>query len=232
MVILEHPFDVIGITETRISVDVPIMNLEIDGYKFHHTKTTSKCGGTGVYVKNNHQYEIITELSTCIENVCEAIFLDIKNNKGKSITFGCIYRHPSVQKQFLEKFLEPTLQKLSKEKRTCALAGDFNYDLLKYESHTETNAFYDILSAHAFRPLILHPSRVTSKSNTLIDNIFINDLSCSSIGGNITTSISDHFPQFCQTNILESEKSSNTIKYACNFKTFNDSEFFRKITIA
>ena len=96
----------------------------------------------------------------------------------------------------------------------CVLAGDINYDLHKYESHFATSSFYEMLSSHAYRPLILQPSRVTSKTKTLIDNIFINDITCFSTGGNITTSISDHFPQFCQLNIFETAERDKSFKYA------------------
>ena len=63
-----------------------------------------------------------------------------------------------------------------------ALMGDFNIDLIKYASETNTGKFYDLLCSHSFRPLILQPSK-TSKTANLIDNIFINDISCHSQGG-------------------------------------------------
>ena len=104
----------------------------------------------------------------------------------------------------------------------CVMAGDVNYDILIYEEHPETSSFYDLLSVHSYRPLILQPTRVTSKSNTLIDNIFVNDISCSSIGGNITSSISDHFPQFCQTNIFQKANKSRSYKRERSNKMFNE----------
>ena len=45
--------------------------------------------------------------------------------------------------------------------------GDFNVDLIKYASETNTGDFYDLLCPHSFRPLILQPTRVTSKTATL-----------------------------------------------------------------
>ena len=69
-------------------------------------------------------------------------------------------------------------------KKKVALAGDFNFDLLKYETHKPTNEFYDILSSYSYRPCILQLSRVTYKSNALVDNIFVNDFSCN-LGGNL-----------------------------------------------
>ena len=77
-----------------------------------------------------------------------------------------------------------------------------NIDLVKYETDTHIGDFYDLLCLFCFRPLILQPTRVTSKAATLIDKIFINDMKCHSFGGNLTSSISDHFLQFSITNII------------------------------
>ena len=82
-----------------------------------------------------------------------------------------------------------------------------------------------LLSSHSFRPLILQPSRVTSKTATLIDNIFINDISCQSQGGYITSSISDHYFQFCQKDTLGSSKHVERVKYVRDFRNFNKREF-------
>ena len=103
--------------------------------------------------------------------------------------------------------------------------GDFNIDLLKYDSQTSSSDFYDVLSSYGYRPLIMQPTRVTSHSATLIDNIFINDLETQSFGGNITASISDHFPQFSQINIFDKPLKKNSIKYGRSFKYFNQNEF-------
>ena len=55
--------------------------------------------------------------------------------------------------------------------------------------------FY-ILLPNSFIPLILQPTRITSHSNTLIDNIFSNVIVPDIISGNLTAIISDHLPQF------------------------------------
>ena len=47
--LLDYPFDVIGITETRLYDDDPLVNIDIDRYGFKHTPTTTKCGGAGIY---------------------------------------------------------------------------------------------------------------------------------------------------------------------------------------
>ena len=44
--------------------------------------------------------------------------------------------------------------------------GDFNIDFIKCASETNTGKFYDLFCSHSLRPLILQPSRVTSKTAT------------------------------------------------------------------
>ena len=52
--------------------------------------------------------------------------------------------------------------------------GFFNVNFLNYNEHNETNEFLDSLASNSFIPLILQPTRITSHSNTLIDNNFSN----------------------------------------------------------
>ena len=104
--------------------------------------------------------------------------------------------------------------------------GDFNVDLIKYaSSNTNTGEFYDLLCSHSFRPLILQATRVTSKSATLIDNIFVNDMTCHSFGGNLTSSISDHYLQFSVTDLFQTPKHRKRTKFARDFRNFNKREF-------
>ena len=72
--------------------------------------------------------------------------------------------------------------------------GDFNIDLLKCESHEDSNAFLNNLSSSFFTPYVLQPTRLASK--TLIDNIFFNSLEYQSYSGNILIEIADHLIQF------------------------------------
>jgi hypothetical protein len=126
----------------------------------------------------------------------------------------------------MDSFLKKALNDISKQdNKICALMGDFNIDLIKYGSERNTGDFYDLLCSHSFRPLILQPTRVTSKTATLIDNIFINDISCHSLGGNVTSSISDHFFQFCQIDIFPTSSYKKTVKYTRDFRNCNKREF-------
>ena len=83
-------------------------------------------------------------------------------------------------------YLNNLLEKVSKEQKSAFLLGDFNINLLNYNVHSPTNEFLDSLASNSFLPYILQPTRITSHSKTLIDNIFTNINLPDSISGNLT----------------------------------------------
>ena len=60
--------------------------------------------------------------------------------------------------------------------RLFLLLRDFNVDLLKYDSHTATKNVLDSLSSSIILLYILHKTRLTGHSKTLIDNTFSNHI--------------------------------------------------------
>ena len=74
--------------------------------------------------------------------------------------------------------------------------GNFNFNLLNYESNTKTNDFLNTMISHYLLPHILQPTRVTEHSATVTDNIFSNNTEHNTLNGSILSRISDHFPQF------------------------------------
>ena len=66
---------------------------------------------------------------------------------------------------------------VSKEQKQVFLLRDFNINLLDFNDHQPRNDFLDSLASKSFIPGILHPTRITSHSKTLIDNIFFNFIS-------------------------------------------------------
>ena len=76
--------------------------------------------------------------------------------------------------------------------------GDYNINLINYENHTLTSDFVDLLHSHSFISLINRPTRITSTTATLIDNIFTNSTNIeNSFQGLLVTDVSDHLPIFC-----------------------------------
>ena len=114
---------------------------------------------------------------------------------------GCIYKHPCIDIcTFNDYYLNPLLDNLSKEaNKTIVLLGHFNTDLLNFDTSEHVSTFLDDLASNSLQPQILLPTRISNNSKTLIDNIFCNipnPLVKSAMSGNISSSISDHLPQF------------------------------------
>ena len=179
LTLLNHPFDIIAITETRLHAQATLVDVNIDGYDFIHKETSTQNGGVALFIKSCHEFEPFNQSSVFPEKICETVFVEVKHKSEKKIVIGCIkivigciYRHHTPISDFSSEFLEKTLQKITKSKKTCVLLGDFNIDLIKYDSNQGVSNFYDNISSHGFRPLILQPSRVTATSATLIDNTF------------------------------------------------------------
>ena len=93
-------------------------------------------------------------------------------------------------------YINMALERIHHENKYCTVMGDFNLDLLKFESHQDTNNFLNTLSSFFFQPQILQPTRITEHSATLIDNIFFNLLDHFVISGNLIYDLSDHLPNF------------------------------------
>ena len=223
--VLNFHFDIIAISETRLHSTIPERNIDIEGYTFEHTPTSEQCGGVGMYIKNSLVYEVVDSISKAENGLCDSLFVEIKNIK-KSPLVGCIYRHHASNiKNFSEKSLSDFLQFIDDKNKSSILMGDFNADLLNIEKHNDTHDYYDMLSSSLFRPVILQPTRVTATTATLIDNIFVNELDVSSIGGNITTTLSDHFVQFCILDCYNSKHNKPTPIYKRSYKNFSDDEF-------
>ena len=86
---------------------------------------------------------------------------------------GVIYRHPSMDlTDFNRNYLKQLLENISREQKSIFLLGNFNANLLNYNEHNQTNEFLDSFASNSFILLILQPTRITSHSNTLVDNKF------------------------------------------------------------
>ena len=93
------------------------------------------------------------------------------------------------------------------------LLGDFNINLLNKDTHCRTNDLVNILTSHPMYPSITRPTRITSKSASLIiDNIFTNSKTFQT-SGIIITDKSDHLPGFItDLGVYRTKKDSGEIE--------------------
>ena len=67
-------------------------------------------------------------------------------------------------------FLQPLIDKLAIKNKNIVLIGDFNVDLLHYESNNPTRKFLDLYFSASLTPWISIPTPLTAHSKTLIDS--------------------------------------------------------------
>ena len=153
------------------------------------------------------------------------VFVEIQNAPNKNIIVGCLYRPPNSNVSTFNETIGDLLKLLNYKKLPVYILGDFNIDLLKYNTHNPTSEFVNTIFSESFIPLINRPTRVTETSATLIDNILTNQHDVISLNGIIPTDISDHFSVFhvhnCEiTNYIDNDSKYN--KYLINDKTLHN----------
>ena len=80
-------------------------------------------------------------------------------------------------------------------------------------------------------PLITLPTRITTSSKTLIDNIFHNEFSNEIISGNLTIGISDHMPQFALLSLqtIQQTNTQSKTKTIRRYKQIDVDKFNEKL---
>ncbi|KAK9880586.1 hypothetical protein WA026_011826 [Henosepilachna vigintioctopunctata] len=124
----------------------------------------------------------------------------------------CIYRPDTVPFSnidlFFEKFIT-LLELLTSSKQLYAIVGDFNLDMLDVNDNNVLT-FLSILESFNVKITITEPTRITSTTSTLLDNILTNlENGKSKV---IQGHISDHLGQFFEST-LPREITKNTEKY-------------------
>ena len=135
--------------------------------------------------------------------------IELKGDQ-QNIILGSIYRPPNTN---LDNFIvnyKNSLEQLSYMKnREIILGMDHNINFLKHDVHPKTQEFIELNLDMNLLPVITKPTRVSTTSATLIDNIFVsNKLQHSTKSTVIITDISDHFP--CTVTISNYNKSKDT----------------------
>ena len=231
---LNYKFDIIALTETKIIKNCkPKFNINLEGYKTYFMPTEADKGGTLIYISETIKSKRRLDLEALLykSEKLESTFIEIINPNHKNMLIGCIYRHPSMDlAEFNSDFLKPFLHKFEKEKKRKYILGEFNVDLLKVDNNENSASYFDTLTSHLFIPHIIHPTRITSTTKTIIDNIFSNATNYQEgISGNLTTRLSDHLAQFLIIPDECNHRSTNKPHYIYDFKNFKSEDFLNEL---
>ena len=225
-------FDVVCFSETSQQLDhVFPKNVILENYHYpFSTITKSKKGGVVIFVKDNYNVKERHDLNIC-DKAFEANWIEINLKKSKNIIVGCIYRHThSTNIDEFISYFNKCLSNLNKENKEVYISGDFNIDLLKYESNPKYREFYNLVTANGFLPQILQPTRLTDPTMTLIDNIYTNNFSNDIFGGNLLMEIADHLVQFISVEKDIAYKAQPNY-YKRDYSQWSDQNFLDDLSI-
>ena len=193
-------FDVIAISESKLlKGSDPIIDISLDGYHYPVGTSSEACkGGVLLYIRDNINFKPRNDLNMYSAKKLESVFVEIINPLSNNAIVGSVYRHPSMDADEFNEFeLRHFIQKLANHsKKEIYIAGDFNFDLLNSCTHSASSEFFDIMTSNFLMPSIVIPTKINRSRNTLIDNIFTNQIDPDIISGNLSASISDHLPSF------------------------------------
>ena len=193
--VLDYQFHAIGISETWLNEYSH--SVSIENYDFIHShRKNRRGGGVGLYLGNNLDYKVRQNLKFENSETTDSLFVEVTVPKGKNIIIGVVYRAPDNNLTTFVKDFNEVLDKITKENKLCYLMGDFNVNIMNYQTNNLTGEFLDSMYSNLLCPLINRPTRITSHTATLIDNIITNNIDADSINGLLFTDISDHLPIF------------------------------------
>lgn len=176
---------------------------------YHSFRAVQKGGGVSIYVHDSIQSHRNVNLSIFKEGAFESLFVDIEHGTS-NVLVGEIYRVPNTSER---NFLEDYEKIISKVPHNTIIGMDQNLDYLKIDTHNNTRKFFDLNLSHGQIPAINKPTRLTTTTSTLIDNITI-DLqnSFDSFSAILLSDISDHLPCLLFTNIGYTHEQISNVK--------------------
>ena len=217
--------DILGLCETFLDDQVDSNLLQIDGFSFERKDRDGKSGGgLLLYISNSINYKRRPDLE--VGNNIESIWTEIAYQNSKPILVCTAYRPPSAPRSWITEFARE-IDRASSCDNELLILGNFNICHLKEVPRYWTHA----LEEFDLSQVILTPTRVTDKTNTLIDLVYTNKPQNICEVKVPVIALSDHYP-VCVTRSISkntTKKKHIEIKYR-DFNNFDENDFLRDLT--
>ena len=165
---VKEPPEIIAISETKLKEN-NIHNINIPGYSFINTNSRTAAGGVSIYIAIELDFFRRRETELSGDNI-ESCWVEIRREKLKNVVIGCIYRHPSNDRQHFLETLREQLDNLNNKGKEVCILGDIDVDFLKYNDENQTSAEYlDMLLDQGFMPLITKATRLRSSHTSYLN---------------------------------------------------------------
>ena len=81
----------------------------------------------------------------------------------QNMLIGVVYRPPNTDMARFTEHITQIIKSQKTDQKQCYITGDFNINLLNYDTHQETLDYVDTMFSNACIPLIARPTRITHK---------------------------------------------------------------------
>ena len=163
------PPSIIAFTESWLDNTVSDGEICIPGYKVYRKDRNWNGGGIVLFVDEELRINRRTDLES---TDLKAVWLEIRERANRQALIGAIYRPPSSDSRFMVD-LADTLQLIRSEQKEVVILGDLNCNMLKRDGPTKQ--LRDIFAENQLHQLVASPTRITSRSETIIDLFVTNE---------------------------------------------------------
>jgi exonuclease III len=173
MLATEHSkINILCFTEHWLS-EVQMKVLNIDGFRLasNFSRSYSTSGGSCIFTRNTIETKDVNYLKDLGQ---EKIFEISATELSTSNTIlACIYRSPDSDFYTFLHILELLITKVSSKGKRLVLCGDLNVNFLQQNSKLEDHQ--NFLVMNNLRNLVKSPTRISNRSESLIDIMIINN---------------------------------------------------------
>lgn len=236
---LNVSFDIIALSEIW-SNNVEYYKNLLPGYTLsYELPDNSNVGGVGAFISDGVKFCKIIKYNIAAtgSNKVEQIWFEAEKERFK-FNFACVYRHPAGNINDFTNELDKSLTNLARQPYPTFITGDLNIDVLKYNTHSDTRNYLNIIEQNHSILLSLLPTRITRDSSTLIDHhIFCRAKfkpkhRITLATGNILTDITDHLANYTlitKDKVSNADSNSSDGQYIRIFSKRNREKFHNDI---
>ena len=138
--------------------------VNIPGYVLiNKNRTNSRGGGVAILLKDNIPYKKWDDITTMIEKEVESVYAEITCRNGTKLLLGSLYRAPNTNGKLFSEHVDEVLSRIKSKtpNMDIVLGMDHNHDLLKSDTHQQTEEFLDLMVNSEMWPTITRPTRIT-----------------------------------------------------------------------
>ena len=193
------------VTETWLTDSSPMPT--IPHFSFNGANRVGRSGGgVGIFINNMLSFRPRHDIMDPYRSF-EFIIVETCAVSSKNVIVCCVYRPPDSNVVVFLQEIEQLLAKLLNERKLIFIGGDFNFDLIQYESDNQVSQFINAFLSYNLYPTISRPTRVGQASNSLLDCFFTNFLDPAVSAVIAEVSLSDHYPILLATDLTDAEKN-------------------------